>query len=351
MKPSGSKLALLRHCQHYAAPDVSWDEDTTGDAARFGNAIHAMCEAYVRGQPLALVDALATHGVAADDAQRAVKVWAVALDYLSTRKRVAWRPEVALAWDWTTDEARELPSSGHRDYSAATPTEVCLTVDVATMDGDCAVVYDWKTGSTPLVSYEAQAFAGGLAWARTTGAEKARAVFVHFGEDGFDERVWEHDFFALEQGAMDLSERLDVAWRGAAEPRPGAHCAELYCPALRTCPATRALLASNPDTAPLAEVITASIQTPEDAGRAYLASRRAKQVLKYVDERVKEIVASSGTVPTSNGKALRMIHKSREYFSAERIPPETRDEVVAGLREVGALKLSSWDEISEAKVR
>jgi hypothetical protein len=52
------------------------------------------------------------------------------------------------AIDVVTGEARELPSNGQRDYSAATPTEICGTVDLspyATRRREL-IVLDYKTG-------------------------------------------------------------------------------------------------------------------------------------------------------------------------------------------------------------
>jgi len=352
MKPSGSKLALLPDCRYFARPDVPWDEDETGEPARFGNAGHYLCEATVRGDVLSVDAACDRAGVKdPEDRARLVRVWAVALDYITERKRLGWLPEMAIAWDWVEDTARTLDTTHHRDYSKATASEVCCTLDVATMDGDVAVVRDWKFGRSDLDGYAEQAKVQAIGLARVTGATIARAIFTKFDEEGAYERVWEwRTPLALDAAAHDLSQWLTEAATGKPEPRPGRHCTEHYCPAFEACPATKALIASSPETAPLTEVLTTAIATPQDAARAYLASKRAKAFLKLVDDRVKEVVtANGGAIPSTYGKVLKMLPQSREYFSAERIDPEERDEVLQDLRGCGALKKSEWVEMREVK--
>lgn len=349
MKPSGSKLAVLPYCGYFARPDVAWPADEAGDAAAFGNAIHALCESAIRSRALTVEDAAKAHGVAESGLPRLRRVWAVALDYIATRARVGWCAEVPLAWSWRMDTARELPSKGHRDYSDAYEDEVCGTADVATMDDGVAVVMDWKTGRSDLDSYREQASFLALAWARSVGASQARAVFVRFSEDGFEERVWVLGSMDLDATAMLLEGRLAEADERRAEPVPGPHCTELYCPARTTCPATASIIRSNPDVAPLAELVASAITTPADAGRAYVQLRLVKDAVKVVEERIREVVEAQGSAPTSPGKVIKLTTTTRETFSQGRIPPERRDAVLADLRELGALTSSTSTYLRECK--
>ena len=274
-----------------------------------------------------------------------------ALKWLGANIRVGWRAELALALDCTDSVARVLPSAGHRDYSQARDGEICGTADVATMDGDVAVVYDWKTGETPLTSYEAQASFLALAWARVTGATEARAVFVHFGEDGVDEHVWEYDAMGLDAVESGIMEGMVAADSLHADPQPGPHCSDMYCPARASCPATTAVMLSNPDVSPLAELVAASIQTPEQAGAAYRKLRLVKDAVKLVEERIRSVVEEQGEAPTAPGKVLRLVTTTRETFSQGRIPTERREAVLADLRDLGAVQSSTSSYLKEGATK
>lgn len=355
-RASASKGSLLLHCAHWARADAVWRDDEAGDAAAVGNAVHLLCEAWIRchtGTHAAMIrpdDAAARCGVAPESVPRVRLLWASALDWLTTHARIGWQPERAFAWDWTTDTGRELETpGGHRDYSLATDTEITGTADCVTWDGDVLVVYDWKSGRAELDTYDGQMALLAVAAARAYGASKVRVVLVRFRDNGPPE-VRERTFDALdiEEYAGTFALMLTGAADGVALPSPGPHCSAMYCPAQASCPASRALLTSHEDTAPLAELLTTAITTPEEAGRAYLLAKRAKSLLKLIDDRVQEI-AAQGDVPTSGGKVLRMFDRSREYFSAERIDPLRREAMVGELRELGALKASTWREAREVK--
>lgn len=349
MRPSGSKLALLPHCRYFARPDVAWPEDEAGDAARFGNAIHTLVDALLRDRPMPIDEAMLLHGVPESERLRVAKVWGTAIDYITPLRRIGWRSELPLAWDWTSDTARELESRGHRDYSQALPTEIPLTLDVATMDGDVAEVRDWKTGQTPLESYAAQATIGALAWARVTGASRARAVFTHLGEDGAHEHAWEYDAMGLDAAAHELTAALESAATGKPEPTPGPHCSDLYCPLRATCPATLAVVRSNDDIAPLAALVDRAITTPAQAGEAYRKLRLVKEAVKVVEDRIRAIVEASGEAPTAPGKVIRLVTTTRETFSKDRLPPERRDDVLRDLRDLGALSFNKSTYLKEGK--
>lgn len=351
MKPSGSKLGLLPHCAYYARPDVPWLEDMPGMAARFGNAVHALAESYIRGETRLVHEAAKRDCVPESEWPRLERVWATTLGWLATHARVGWTAEVPLAYDWNDSVARVLPSAGHRDYSKAREDEICGTADVATMDGSVAVVLDWKTGETPLAAYEAQASFLALAWARASGATEARAVFVHFGELGAVEHVWEFDAMGLDAIESAIMDGMSAADSLHAEPTPGPHCSDMYCPARASCPATTAVMLSNPDVAPLAELVAASIQTPEQAGAAYRKLRLVKDAVRLVEERIRSVVEEQGEAPTAPGKVLRLVTTTRETFSQSRIPPERRDAVLAELREFGAVQSSTSSYLKEGAAK
>jgi len=356
-RASMSKGGLVLACSHWARADVPWSDDETGEAAAVGNALHALCDAWIKvhtgthAAMLRLEDAAARCDVSADSLPRLRLLWASALEWLTLHTRIGWQPERAYAWDFVDDAGRELPTSGHRDYSQARPSEWCGTADCVTWDDATLVVYDWKSGRADLATYDGQMAALAVAAARAHGAASVRVVLVRFRDDGEPPEVRERAFDSLdlESYADRFAEALDGAAYLTAEPKPGPHCDEMYCPARRACPASKALLASHPETAPLAEVLSTAIVTPEDAGRAYMLAARAEKLIKAMKERVKEVVQECGEAPTAPGKRLVLLSQSREYFSAERIDPLRREAIVGELRELGALRRSEWTEIREVK--
>lgn len=346
---SGSKLALLNHCLYPYRQDVVHPADPPGPQAQFGSCMHTLTEFQIRGTPMPLDEAMRIHGVPESERPRVAAVWSVVLSWLADNQMLGWHPEQALAWDWRTDTARLLARAEHRAYDI-TADEVPTTLDVATMSGDEAVAIDFKFGRSELDTYASQAEFVALAWQRASGAAQARSRFVRFDEEGTEERSWSFDELALDAMSSRLSERIQAA-HGEPQPEPGPHCSDMYCPARASCPATMAVMRSNVDLAPLADLVAASIQTPEQAGAAYRKLRLVKDAVKLVEERIRSVVEEQGEAPTAPGKVLRLVTTTRETFSQSRIPPERRDAVLADLRELGAVQSSTSSYLKEGAAK
>jgi len=170
-----------------------------------------------------------------------------------------WRTEVPFAFDVASGRARELPSTGQRDYNACLPTEVPGTIDALLLDvaNGSATVLDLKTGRPPkrVADYIDQLAHGALCVARAHGLDRVRVVIAHVTEAGVLVDQAELDAFDLDAAAADLARTLDAI--PAAEPAPGMHCRELFCPARAVCPTTTAAL----------ETVAASAISPAAARR------------------------------------------------------------------------------------
>ena len=210
MTISGSKLDLTRHCPGWLAlPHVEEKHDGQDE----GNER----------------DRVFTERIRAGDIPEALAArWPGA----------TWRAQVAYAWNWTNDTARELPPSTHRDYTAADPmTEVCMTLDAVGLLDDLVLVVDFKSYDplVPRAAVNGQIHLGALAACRTLGIDAAE-VAIHHEARAFD--VATVTWVDLETFAAEAKAIVMGAFK-AKHVRPlklstGVWCR--YCPAFSACP-------------------------------------------------------------------------------------------------------------------
>lgn len=254
--PTGSRFHRLLKCVASAALPQVDDLEPSPPAAR-GTAIHRF---------LQRVSEMRGAGMSADDARGAALREMAGLDeetfgYLEILD-VESLPtdlaaEVALAYDWAKDTARELGRGIERDYSGLGSTEIAMTIDVlglqatAEFGGDVVFVADYKMGrlAVPAPAENGQVMLGALAAARLYGADAAELEIIRADEDG---RPFRHEAF-IDGDAIDAfadrvratMESLSVARAivgrgGTPNVTTGEHCR--YCPAFRACPAQTAMV-------------------------------------------------------------------------------------------------------------
>lgn len=154
-----------------------------------------------------------------------------------------WAGEVALAWDWRADTARELGRGLARAYVGLGPTELPGTPDlVGLTDDDAVAILDWKVGwirSRPKQLGQLRSYA--LAACRAYGRSRARVGTVNplLNRVVWDE-LTEED---LAEHAVALANALDAD--RDETPVQGPWCT--YCPAFDACDAKRALLCAAAD--------------------------------------------------------------------------------------------------------
>ena len=213
-----------------------------------------------------------------------------------------------VAFDGQTDTARELPSGGQRDYSAATDDELPGTVDQHVVDELGAVVLDLKTGRGPhtVAAHLHQLEHGAVALARMHGLDEVRIVVAHVTPDGVvvDERVL--DALDLEAAAQAMTSEL--ARIPTAEPVDGMHCR--WCPARGICPKTTALVAEVlSEAVPARRLPLVGAIEDDETARALLEGLPLLEA--WVDDRWKQLktYAERGAVSLGNGKAWGKVEK------------------------------------------
>lgn len=226
-----SRLALFRECQYSFRLDVEHDEDVANPARDRGNAVHEAINTYVVDGPDPFADDAT---MPPEVAERIDALRADGCEVLS---------EVAMAWHPETDTARVLGYGKSRDYSSAREGELCGTADLIVINRkrDTLLVLDWKTAAPGVEPKDAtdQLTGNALAAVRIWPMNNVYfAAPVVREDDTYWPDPTELSVFELEAAAVDLRVRLSADIT-AAEPNPGPHCAERYCRARGTCPATR----------------------------------------------------------------------------------------------------------------
>lgn len=239
MRLSASKRRLLRACQWWARPEVDGPEPEPGRPALMGTALAAMTEH--GGADMSVPGVAEKLDALTDSEQETVLEWWT--QWQATEwAQVPWRNEVAFAYDVASDTARELTTNGHRDYSSLTAGEVPGTADLVHIEDGVVWIADQKTGfqgNLEPVAQHAQLRFLALAACRAYLCDRARIVLLHL--DGEEVLASAADLDADELDAIAAEVRAEVATIPGSAPKPGAHCADLYCPALAVCPHTKAL--------------------------------------------------------------------------------------------------------------
>jgi hypothetical protein len=314
---SGSKLHLASLCAASARPDYEHTEVGSEKDQRVGNGFHAAVRNWIAtgssGLPIRTTapdDPIVARVDALYDAWR--RHYALRLEAQSCRA------EVTYAFDAETRAARILGQDLDRKYVEAglRPTEIPVTVDMV-----CRLtVYDWKTGiqrNRQPIGQHAQLRAGGFLAARCAGESIARIVVSYVDDDGITESdavLDEFDFTVIEE---ELVARYHAA-TSQPEPRPGPHCADLWCGAIASCPAvaraTEAILAA--ESAPVADAIVApnaaAIRSPEQAAKAYVMLRQIDALSVACWRALDAYVDANGPVDLGNGTEYAAIQESRD---------------------------------------
>lgn len=307
---SASRIGVARRCLWWARPDVVLPERETTEASELGTALHEAAEEHAEDLEEDLRAAAADGDIAAIAERRGLAPAKAAelralydawRDWWATYSGGApWRAEVPFAIDLATGEARELPSTGQRDYSAARETEIPGTVDVVLVEEDEAVVVDLKTGRPPkrVSMYWDQLLHGAIAARRVLGAERVRVVIAHVTPDGV-----ETDKAALDGFDLDLAlAELRATFAGAiesAEPRPGPHCKG--CPAAAVCPETSRALAEIAPDPDRRRLLSGPI---EDVEHARILVQGLPLLKAWIKEREKALEAFASREPVPLGEGL-----------------------------------------------
>jgi len=305
----------LLACQHWARPDAEW-YDTTSAAADRGTRFHRAIALYVNGVeglPLAPDEDIA--GLFAS-----ARAW---VDHFGREKLAA---EVAFAWDPHTDTAERIPAV-ERDYQAA-HGHLCGTADLVAVSRATRAGYiaDWKTGDASNAGPQLRTLA--LMLARAEGLDMVTVEALQVDETGVTHLCTETlDAFALAAVSGDLAEAVSSV--PTAEPVPGPHCGEHYCPARATCPAVVERVER--DIIPAASLVRhrwgVRISSPDHAAWLYEQAKAVEAAARLVKDAVRAYVPEAGLV-LEDGSVLKEGTRNMPRFQ--------KDVAVALLRELGA---------------
>lgn len=312
MRPTASSAALLHACAYSFRPDVALPVEPPSDAATRGTVFGSLAEGYINGSSSVGPTAKAID-LPPDEELALSHMWEHALAWLKANARAGWVAERAFAYDPATDVGRELPRIEHRDYSGATPGEVCGTADLVWIDGESVVIADWKTTSpgAPEVDATAQLEWLALFAARAWGYDSARIVTLKVTEVGVEVIEGEPlDMFGL----AAIAERIaaDVARIPGAETHGGDHCRGRYCKALTSCPETTSLIEQLIPADALARKewrFTPQIESPDHLQRILVMKPIVTEYLERVNKAIAAYVAD-GEVTTSDGVVIKQTYRT-----------------------------------------
>jgi len=325
MRPTASKVGLLRYCQAWAKPDAVWDpRDEAPDADR-GDRGHKALADYARTRVRKPVDEdIAVEYAAGCD-------W---IDDLNVSSKSNLLIETSFAWDPATDTAEIIGED--RDYSKAGNrlggTADLVLVTMVAGKPIAAVVWDWKFGN----SYESppQLRALGLMVARTFGIDRVECAALDIGPLGVRELCHETlDAFELSTIAGEQAELLAMV--PTSEPSAGAHCSELFCPAKLSCPLIAEGAAQLVDVIPVDALVrkapyklTDPITTPEHAAWAAGVISLMLKKLETLKDDIKAMLPEGGW-KLEDGRVLE------ERFSTVTTSKFSEETAIAKLRELG----------------
>lgn len=269
--------------------------------------------------------------------------------------------EVAFAWNWRTQSARELGRGIGRNYelTAAPPTEdeIACTLDLVGV-GQLTRGYvgDYKTGHSrlPAPDQNGQLMLGALCVQSVYNCDDCVLELIHIHRDGDHHRVrrtvdaWELAAFAAElAAAMDLVGhwRAEHAAGRAVSAHEGAHCA--HCPAFNSCPAKTALIRAIPrelaamGVAPELDdkgklIMQPGYITAATAADTWMFLERLEDVVDRAKQEICGIAAVAGDIPLPDGRVIGRLQTERRVLDGrigaevieERYGRQTRDEVV-----------------------
>jgi hypothetical protein len=240
-------------------------------------------------------------------------------------------PEVAMAWNPETGEARELGRNGtveHEDLAELVkPGEMAGIADYITLTPSDVVVFDWKFGYQSVERADVNRQLGAYACMAGAlyGRERATVYIARILDDG---SVWldpaHLDELSLDAHAARLRKdmrrveeaKLEHRNRGTIpSPMEGAHCR--YCPAFNACPAKVALLLSTltgKEPAALAQL--PEPLTLEMASALWPKLKQAEALIERLKDNLKDFARLNGPIPLPNGNVLAEGESTKESINA-----------------------------------
>lgn len=344
MRATASKAGLLDKCQAWAKDGAEWT-DTESEAARLGTELHRAAAMFIEGTPPPITMISAAN----------LLKWAHLLEWLTDKKKIGWRSEVAFAWNPTTDAAVVLGQNIGRNYPK--DGRLCGAADIVCVgweDFPGVTVYDIKTGHN-IDNVRDQMATLGLMAARAYGVESAKLVVVHVQDDGVHiPPPTTMDSFALDAVAATLAEQ--IAKIPTSKPEPGGHCVGMYCPHRNHCSATREAMEQVVPAGQLVrhERLLGPIRSADEAAYRYHRLRVIDEARDACWDELKAYAALHGGVFLENGKKWAQTPvKGRETKDVRALEQLARDLGASDAQVRSCVKVGApttqWRETDRAK--
>ena len=296
MNPTGSKMGLFLACQ-FPFNGQQWPEQTTGRAAKMGQAYHSVVAKMVNGGVQAdaqiMSRALFESGLLPGDLPELEEMHPEnAAEMFSSV-----RAEKAFAWNYRTGEVIELGEDIGRDYRLE-PYELAGTADIVGIRNGALLIADWKTGrEAPPAKDNAQLMFLAMCANKLADFDEIELCIGHV----VDGKIWP-DYDTVTRFDLDIfeAELKAVLANPNPQPKPGTHCR--YCPVLSTCPKALETLTAKDDAYPLALRGIESIQDAKHAEWLLHRIDAAEELLSSVKAKVREYADVNGAFELSNGK-------------------------------------------------
>ncbi len=326
---TGSKAHRVWKCPSSAVlPQVAEDETIHEPARNKGKGIHGYLE--VVGE----VGAIVAQAGVGEDLLPLVK--AIDLDDVP----VGLSTEVAFAWNWRTNTARELGRNINRCYELADPpvdpdSEIALTMDLIGVQGRRGYCGDYKSGhgKYPAPDMFGQTLLGACCARSVFDLDECVVELIHIHDDGDNHKSrrlldeWDMDAFAREfQRSMLQVERWEREYErtGQVGAIEGPWCQ--YCPAFMACPAKVALIHAIPaelmafGAAPNAETgaleLREGVISVRNAADVWMMLERISDIVSKAKAQVRGI-AFFEDVELPDGRVLGKQVTERRHLNAE----------------------------------
>jgi len=306
-----------------------------------GSEFHRLIDAHIKGGATPIPDGEMADMVAAA---------AALVDYLGGREM--FRAEIAFAWDPMLDDAIEIQVVD-RDYSAY-PHCMCGTADIVWLDLEAGLgfVSDWKSGDGSKAGDQLRCLA--MMLARTYGLSRVDVESWEVSASGVNILCRESlDEFAIDGIAAELQQAFkasDYYMEQGYEvhPNPGSHCADMYCPAVASCPAVHSAISQTGlvQASELTRKFVPKIESPEHAAWLLDMSRAVTKAAYAVKDAVTAAMPEGGYVMTDGTRlyqstrnvqrldvsALKALAKARGATDADIESCTRRVQEPAGIR-------------------
>lgn len=321
-----SKAGLLERCAAFLNDSAVWSS-TSSSAATYGQAGHLYPQRSIeRGRPITEGSYLALPAVAKlspeeqETLLECARMWAE--QWWEKQSDKSWLTEETYAFDPVSGDARRLGAALERDYRGVRHGEIVGTADAIGIYYDAnrrahVHVADWKFGRQEHLAEakeHAQIRALGCVIARAYGVCEVEVSVVHITPDELTETSALFDEYDLAEIEAGLKANMLRLSKGEVAPTPGPWCAELYCPAIGSCPAVHEAaegLLPSWTSSPMA-IEKEAIRSPEHAASIYARLTAIESMAEACWTALKEYVSEIGPIQLADGRVYSQHISERE---------------------------------------